>query len=135
MRTKRIGNLDWQEDVPDRRFTWDEAKAYAASLGDGWRLPTVQELVGLWDYEIGKSPAFPDSSGWFWSSSPYGNGRAWVVNFDYGSVNGINRSSEYAVRCLRWAGDVSADRKIDSSASRYAAELRALADRIEWGEA
>jgi len=45
IRTVKVGDLEWQADVPDKRFTWGEAKAYAASLGDGWRLPTMQELL------------------------------------------------------------------------------------------
>ena len=52
---RRVGDLEWQADVPDKRFTWKEAKDYAASLGDGWRLPTIKELLILVDYESGNS--------------------------------------------------------------------------------
>lgn len=135
MKTKKIGNLEWQADVPDQKFTWEEAKAYAASLGDGWRLPTVQELVSLWDYDQGKCSAFNGYRGVLWSSSPRDDGLAWYVRFVGGGVGYNCRSLELGVRCVRWAGDVSTDRQIDAPRSRYAAELRALADRIERGEA
>lgn len=73
-----------------------------------WRRPTVEELQSIVDY--GRfSPAI--NTDWFintgnrfyWSSLPYvgfSNG-AWIVNFDYGDVNGNSRSSNGAVRLVR----------------------------------
>jgi len=101
IKPKIIGDLEWQEEVPEREFTWEQAKEYAASLGDGWRLPTVQELVSLWDYDKGFCPAFPNSKGRFWSSSPHGYDYAWGVVFDYGRVGHGHRSYEHSVRCVR----------------------------------
>ena len=107
IRTVKVGDLEWQADVPDEEFTWEGAKAYAASLGDGWRLPTVRELLSLVDYET-HNPAcsvFPDCpSEWFWSSSPVSglSTFAWLVYFGYGGssyANGV--SSTYRVRCVR----------------------------------
>ncbi len=112
IRTVKVGDLEWQADVPDREFTWEGAKAYAASLGDGWRLPTVRELLSLVDYET-HNPAcsvFPDCpSEWFWSSSPVSGltALAWSVYFNHGntysSVVGITRR----VRCVRSVGGES----------------------------
>ena len=105
IRSVKVGDLEWQADVPDRRFTWQEAKDYAASLGDGWRLPTMHELLSLVDYSK-RNPAcsvFPDCpSEWFWSSSAYSGSAsyAWVVDFNYGYTSfadvGVHR-----VRCVR----------------------------------
>ena len=106
IRTVKVGDLEWQADVPDKRFTWREAKAYAASLGDGWRLPTMQELLSLVDYTT-HSPAcsvFPNCpSEWFWSSSAFsGNSAlAWGVNFYYGTTYNSAVGDAYRVRCVR----------------------------------
>ena len=104
IRTVKIGNLEWQADVPRRKFTWQEAKDYAASLGDGWRLPTIQELLTLVDYTTHRPACsvFPDCpSEWFWSSSPYDNADAWSVYFGFGLVDFLSRHHGNAVRCVR----------------------------------
>jgi hypothetical protein len=109
IRTVKVGDLEWQADVPEQEFTWEEAKAYAASLGDGWRLPKIKELLTLVDYET-HNPAcsvFPDCpSEWFWSSSPvsgYTTG-AWTVYFGYGSTTNFGVSAASRVRCVRSVG-------------------------------
>lgn len=102
--TKRIGNLEWQVDLPEP-MPWGHAVEYARMMdkawGGGWRLPTVQELVGLWDYDKGCCEAFPDDAGWFWSSSPDGDSAAWGVDFDFGYVVYSHRLYQYGVRLVR----------------------------------
>lgn len=106
IRTVKVGDLEWQADVPNEEFTWDEAKGYATSLGDGWRLPTIKELLTLVDYAR-VDPAcsvFPDCpSGWFWSSSAYSGNTsyAWSVDFLDGYTNFYDVSATYRVRCVR----------------------------------
>ena len=106
IRIVKVGDLEWQADVPDRGFTWEQAKEYAASLGDGWRLPTTKELLTLVDYEK-HNPAcsvFPDChSDWFWASSAYAGYAAyvWAVNFYCGSTSSFGVSATYRVRCVR----------------------------------
>ena len=36
--------LEWQENASEKPMTWDEANVYVKSFGDGWRLPTIEEL-------------------------------------------------------------------------------------------
>lgn len=109
IRTVKVGNLEWRADVPDEEFTWSDAKAYAASLGDGWRLPTVKELLSLVDYET-HNPAcsvFPDCpSEWFWSSSPVSGSTtyAWFVDFINGYPSYSAVCNTYRVRCVRSVG-------------------------------
>jgi len=104
--TVKIGDLEWQADVPDQKFTWKEATDYAASLGDGWRLPTIKELLTLVDYEK-CGPAcsvFPDCPcDWFWSSSPVSGNTtvAWYVSFYHGGAYDDGVSAARRVRCVR----------------------------------
>lgn len=104
--TVKVGDLEWQADVPDQRFTWEGAKKYAASLGDGWRLPTVKELLTLVDYDR-HNPActvLPDCpSEWFWSSSVFSGGTAsaWSVTFNTGYADNYFVGSTARVRCVR----------------------------------
>ena len=104
--TVKVGKLEWQADVPDQKFTWQEAKAYAASLGDGWRLPTIEELLTLVDYSK-CAPAcsvFPDCpSEWFWSSSAYAGNttNAWLVYFNIGYTYDSDVGNVNRVRCVR----------------------------------
>ena len=106
IRTVKVGNLEWQADVPDEKFTWSDANAYAASLGDGWRLPTIKELLSLVDYDR-RGPAcsvFPDCPcDWYWSSSVFSGGTttAWYVYFGNGFAYANVVSSMYRVRCVR----------------------------------
>lgn len=103
--------LTWQRAVPDQRMTWAEAKEYAAALdldGGGWRLPTVQELVGIVDY-CRRNPAideaaFPDTPlEWFWTNVPVAGdaGGAWYVGFDYGYVYDYDVGYRSRVRYCR----------------------------------
>lgn len=123
-------HLEWGPN--EGRMTWDAAVKLAASKGDGWRLPTVAELVSQYDYDADK-PKDAGWNGWYWSSSPYDCHHAWFVRFVNGYVNLAYRDYEGGVRCVREVADISTDRS-DESRKRYAAELRALAYRIEKGK-
>jgi hypothetical protein len=107
----------------------DDAELCAASdpgvsrceqvLGPGFRLPTRQEFVDLFggcqDTVIQGSPGYCDScvdsascSGMFegdidlyWSSSPYGDKRAWSAVFYDGHLDYEVVYLEHEVRCLR----------------------------------
>jgi hypothetical protein len=68
--------LEWQENPPEKLMNWNEATQYADSLGEGWRLPTIEELISAYEdqvigfrYEV------------YWSSSTYDQDvtYAWVV--------------------------------------------------------
>lgn len=106
IRSVKVGDLEWQADVPDRKFTWQEAQEYAASLGDGWRVPTIKELLTLVDYTsaLPACSVFPDCpSEWFWSSSALSGSAtdAWDVDFYYGDSGYLAVGSYLRVRCVR----------------------------------
>ena len=100
--------LVWQRSHSPERMTWEKARDYAKSLGDGWRLPTVQELVSIVDYKR-LDPAidldlFPRTpSLYFWSSSSYAGNpdAAWNVAFNNGHVVQDTKVNANYVRCVR----------------------------------
>ena len=96
--------LEWQHEHAGP-MTWQAAMDYAAKIGDGWRLPTVFELVTLVDYErhtpASAFPAMPVVA--FWSSSSYAGSasNAWYVNFYHGHISNDGKTSTSYVRCVR----------------------------------
>lgn len=91
-------NLEVSRDAGS--MTWQEAKQYCSSLGDGWYLPSKQELYQLY---VHKAEIGGFSDGDFWSRTEDGSRDAWFQSFDDGSqhsscfsISGTNR-----VRCVR----------------------------------
>ncbi len=109
-------------------FTWKDLLQRPGTVnGDGfaghadWRLPNIKELLSIVEEQC-YSPAinvtrFPNTPSYgpivevqpipyVWSGSPYAyySGYAWVVNFDYGNSDFLNRNdNDYnlAVRLVR----------------------------------
>ena len=65
---------------PDRSMTWNEAKAWVESLnvgGGGWRMPTMKELKGLYQYGKGSrniTPMLKITGYCVWSGQSSGGG-------------------------------------------------------------
>lgn len=62
-------------------MTWNEAKEAAEKLGDGWRLPTLEELNLMYvniDNITGLNLTGSDPDGWYWSSTPLDINRDWA---------------------------------------------------------
>ncbi len=83
-------------------YTFNEAAKQGKNIGDGFRVPTQNELNVLYDNrnkgklkgtfnETGSDPA-----GWYWSSTPYGNSLPWAQRFSDGYQN-------YGGRLIAWA--------------------------------
>lgn len=101
-------NLEWQAQS-FKCENWQAAMDKAASLGDGWRAPTIDELASLCDRtrcEPACEPIFEmPFDDWHWSSSavvgwPEG---AWLVYFNGGYVNNAYRGYSGFVRPVRAA--------------------------------
>jgi hypothetical protein len=78
------------------KFTWENAKEACAALGEGWRLPTREELHLMW---LNKDNSF--AAAYYWSSSESNNASAWNQNFNVGSQNYYNKYGAYYVRPIR----------------------------------
>lgn len=107
IKTIKVGNLLWEADPPKKRMTWHEAMAYAASLGEGFRLPTAEELYLMFDRDTG----IPVDNGlkwqpdYYWSATTYvdDTSGAWVVYFDGGYDYWYNKTYSYYCRCVKEA--------------------------------
>ena len=105
MKTIIINNLEWQEEDDGIKRTWEDSIIYATTLGDGWRLPTIEELISIIDFTT-HGPACkikPCRSSYYWSNSPYANNSstAWGDNFFNGYVYGNYKDFRYYARCVR----------------------------------
>ncbi len=103
-------NLPWSAGLIGEG-TWQEAQKLAADcrlLGrDGWRLPTIQELLALIDYErydpVVDPEIFRGPYGWAWTSttSALPSGCARCVGLVSGSSNIYHQDNRYHVRAVR----------------------------------
>ena len=96
---------------PDRATSWDEAKQWVAGLkldGAGWRMPTIEELKGLYEKGVGTrniNPVFAMNGWWVWTGEAIGSLSALDFEFDSGLENSKNRElpslhRSFAVRSL-----------------------------------
>ena len=90
--------LEWQENLPEKPMTWDEAVEYAKSLGDGWRLPTKEELEKAY---VGKVEEFYFRKYWSLSVAHLDNLNAWYVDFSDGVGHYYYKAGSVFVRCIR----------------------------------
>lgn len=77
---------------------WENAKKVCKDLGDGWRLPTREELHVMWlhrDYIGGFAAAD------YWSSSEYNNNFAWFQAFTDGNQYYYTKYGTSYVRAVR----------------------------------
>ena len=65
------------------QMNWEEAKKACADLGDGWRLPTIDELKDMYQYRNKKKCGFKYSN--YWSGTEYSNTHSWCSSF----INGL----------------------------------------------
>jgi hypothetical protein len=94
----RIGNLEVaQFDFPDS-MNWDDAQKACAGLGNGWRLPTHDELDVLYQ-NAEKIDNFFRS--YYWSSTESVYGYAWYVGFTLSNQPFYNEFTPVYVRAVR----------------------------------
>lgn len=79
-------------------YTWNEAIEHLQNKGDGWRLPTREELFLMHrnrETTVGLSNVI------CWSSSVYNSKYAWVHFFYTGYQGYYNKTFYYHVRAVR----------------------------------
>ena len=103
--------LIWQKDYATNK-AWQEARDYATERNrqnyagyNDWRLPTIEELVTLINYQrynpASDFPGMPNE--FFWSSSSCASNAsdAWGVGGSNGSVYSGGKTGVDAARCVR----------------------------------
>ena len=104
-----VSHLEWSHTLLDgKAVTLSEAEEAVAKLGEGWRLPTRQELESLLDLSR-IDPAidtskYPDTKSCaYWTGTPcaWNSAARWVVYFNDGNVGGYNRNGYACVRAVR----------------------------------
>ena len=85
-------------------MTWEQAAAYCQEKGEGWRLPTQNELM----YLYGLAPAFSGNAAFntsadHWSATLVnGNtNNAWIEGFFNGTMNNKAKTSSSYPRCVK----------------------------------
>ena len=89
------------EPDPGQKMTWQNAINYCSSKGDGWRLPTQNELMYYWCVEPSIPADSKFSAGRYWSATENSSSTAWFVDFSNGRSSNLSKTSSYSVRCVR----------------------------------
>jgi len=76
------------------QLSWDEAIIAVTKLGDGWRLPTIEECWMIYKDNLLDSASY-------WSSTEFDNSLAWYFGFSNGSANYYYKADTYYVRAVR----------------------------------
>ena len=97
--------LIWEKFGSKKKMSWKKALEYAKTLGSGWRLPTIQELITLINFSK-NNPACKISgtySSYYWSSTAYVGytGYAWYIHFSYGDMSYGDKNKNYYIRCVK----------------------------------
>lgn len=96
--TIKIGDLEvMTEDLGE--MNWDDAMKACADLGDGWRLPTKDELNLLYENKE-KIGGFANDGG-YWSSTETGLSFAWLKDFIDGKPWSFFKTTPILVRAVR----------------------------------
>ena len=95
----KIGNIEVaQYDFP-KQMNWKDAKIFCINLGKGWRLPSQEELIFLYQnkYGIGGFEKYA-----YWSSTEVDYNHAWDQDFVDGfQYSEFSKNSTYYVRAIR----------------------------------
>ncbi len=97
-KTFKIGKLEVaQFDFP-KRLIWNDAKKACTGLGNGWRLPTKDELNLLY---INKDKIGGFDGNYYWSSTDGGFNDAWEQSFGSGTQGNFRKTLDLYVRAVR----------------------------------
>lgn len=77
---------------------WKDAKKLCEDLGDGWRLPTREELHLMW---VNRESIGGFAAAYYWSSSEFNTNVAWNQLFGNGNQYYDVKGYPYYVRAVR----------------------------------
>lgn len=78
-----VAELDYPEEVD-----WNFANQLCQELGDGWRLPSLEELVAMYiQLHLNEKSVF-ETYGYYWSSTGVGSDYNWYFSFGNGQSGG-----------------------------------------------
>ena len=80
------------------KMKWDEAVKICKEIGEGWRLPSKDELNTIYENKdsIGGLVSFE-----YWSADEYDFHNAWTQNIDNGKEEELSKTSKHFVRAVR----------------------------------
>ena len=94
----KIGNIEVaQYDFP-KIMNWEDAKKACADLGEGWKLPSKDELKYLYQNRVAIGGFAP---GVYWSSTEGGSFNAWFQDFGSGDLYDAGKYESVHVRAIR----------------------------------
>jgi hypothetical protein len=71
------------------KMTWDKAVKAVKKLGNGWRLPTIEECFMIYKDKL-------IDGDYYWTSLEHDNYSAWAFSFDFGSTDYFNKKIDDA---------------------------------------
>jgi len=78
-----------------KQMNWFDAKKACKNLGNGWRLPSIEELGAMYE-QIHMEGKGSFKNEWYWSSSENDANLAWDFDFENGGAsNGIHYIDYY----------------------------------------
>jgi len=91
-----------KEDSPEQ-LNWDDAMSACQNLGNGWRLPNIDELMAIYEQLHTKGKGNFRTNVWYWSSSARNANNAWNVYFGDGKASSYSphKYTERYVRAVR----------------------------------
>lgn len=95
----KVQNLEIAQHDFKNRMNWDDATKSCSSLGDGWRLPSKDELNYIYQNQskIGKFAIY-----YYWTSQESEDGYgAWFQGFILGIQDKAKKNAKYYVRAVR----------------------------------
>ena len=94
----RIGKLEVAQNDFTNQCNWRDAVKACSSLGEGWRLPTKDELNLMY---INRVVIGGFATKIYWSSTEYVSTLSWLQDFSSGNQIGINKNDAGYVRAVR----------------------------------
>ena len=96
----QVADADFPDNDFPEKMNWDDAVAACRTLGGGWRLPTKEELTGMYEFLHLKGKGnFSNTR--YWSSSEDDAEYAWCFYFDGGLAHSNYKTYTRQVRAVR----------------------------------